>query len=103
VEGSALYETKEETLYRVEVGDVGALTTLGTFAPTARKSRMIRDTPRPIGNLSGNRLGRAALRREQREPLEINHPENRATEEKGKTEHRRHKHSPQKRREQCSV
>jgi hypothetical protein len=40
VERSALSETKEETAHRVGVGDVEALTTLGTFAPTDQKSRI---------------------------------------------------------------
>jgi hypothetical protein len=47
---------------------------------------------------SGNRLGRAVLKREPREQLESNHSENRATGNKGETDHRRHKHCPRKRR-----
>jgi hypothetical protein len=39
VEGSAPTETKEETARRVGAINVGALTTLGTFAPNDRKSR----------------------------------------------------------------
>jgi hypothetical protein len=50
------------------------------------------------GTLSENCSGRAALRREQREQLESNHSENRATGMEGEADHKRHKHSPQKRR-----
>jgi hypothetical protein len=34
-------ETKEETAYRVRTGDVGALTTLGSFVCTKWKRRMM--------------------------------------------------------------
>jgi hypothetical protein len=52
-----------------------------------------------------------ALRREQQEQLESNYRENQATGEKGKTDHRLHKHSIRNRRkkgmpvrrEQCSM
>jgi hypothetical protein len=42
VEGSATSETKEETICDgVTSGSVGALTTIVTFAPTDRESRMM--------------------------------------------------------------
>jgi hypothetical protein len=41
MEGSAPFETKEKTEHRVRAGDVGALTTLVTFACTDRKRRMM--------------------------------------------------------------
>jgi hypothetical protein len=40
VEGSALSETEKGTAHRVRAGDVGALATLGSFAPTNWKNRM---------------------------------------------------------------
>jgi hypothetical protein len=40
VEESAPSETGKETAHRIEAGNVGALVTLGSFAPTDRKSRM---------------------------------------------------------------
>jgi hypothetical protein len=43
-------------------------------------------------------LGRSSLKGEQRDQLETNHRENRATGKKYETEKRRHKHSPRKRR-----
>jgi hypothetical protein len=50
VEGSALFETKEETAQRVRAGDVGALATLGTFALTVWK-KDDGSTPGPTGTL----------------------------------------------------
>jgi hypothetical protein len=41
MEGSVPFETKEKTAHRVRAGDVGALTTLGTFARTDQKRKMI--------------------------------------------------------------
>jgi uncharacterized cupin superfamily protein len=41
VEGSAHFEAKEEAAHRVRAGDVGAQATLGSLAPTDRKSRMM--------------------------------------------------------------
>jgi hypothetical protein len=102
VEGSALSETKEETAHS-RSWRCRSIDHSRNFCPHRSEKQDDRDTPGPLGNLSGSRLGRAALRREQRKPLESNNPENRATEEKGKTVHRRHKHSPRKRREHCSV
>jgi hypothetical protein len=48
-------------------------------------------TPGKARTLSGNRSGRAALRREQ---LESNHREIRATGKEGTANHRRHKQNP---------
>jgi hypothetical protein len=55
-------------------------------------------SPGSAGTLSGNRSGRKALRRKQREQLGSNHRDNRVTLEEGETDLRRHKHSPWKRR-----
>jgi hypothetical protein len=55
-------------------------------------------TPGPARTLSGNRLGRAALRREQRELFESNHREDLVTGKEDEADHRRHKHSPRNRR-----
>jgi hypothetical protein len=55
-------------------------------------------TPGPARTLSGNRSRPAALRKEQREQLDSNHRENRAKGKECEADHRRHKHSPQKRR-----
>jgi hypothetical protein len=41
VEGSAPSKTKEEPAHTVRAGDVGAFTTLGSFACIERKRRMI--------------------------------------------------------------
>jgi hypothetical protein len=41
VEGSAPSETKEEMAHRVRAGDLGALITLGSFACTEHKRRMM--------------------------------------------------------------
>jgi hypothetical protein len=41
VEGLAPYETEEKPAYTVGAGDVGALTNLGTFAPTDQESKMM--------------------------------------------------------------
>jgi hypothetical protein len=46
----------------------------------------------------GTTRGQVALRREKQEQLESNHSENPVTGKEGETDHRRHKHSPQKRR-----
>jgi hypothetical protein len=54
--------------------------------------------PGPARTLTGNRSGRAALRREQREQLGSNRRANRATEKVGEVDHRCHKHSMRKRR-----
>jgi hypothetical protein len=62
------------------------LTTLRTFGRTDRKKDEV-DKPGPARTLSGSRSGRAALRREQREPSHG---------EKGEIDHRRHKHRCQK-------
>jgi hypothetical protein len=85
VEGSTSSETKEEM----------------SKAQTSEK-KDDGGTPGPTGNISGNHSGRPALRREQREQLESNHRENRATGKEGETDHRRHKHSPRKRRNGCT-
>jgi hypothetical protein len=68
------------------------------FFPRQLEEKDDVDTHGPTGTLSGSRSGRAALRREQREQLESNHRENRATGKEGETDHRHHKHSPLKRR-----
>jgi hypothetical protein len=72
VEGSAPSEKKEKTAHRVRAGNVGAPATLGSFAPTDRKNRMM------VINLDNWHLireppERAAIRREQRERLENKH------------------------------
>jgi uncharacterized cupin superfamily protein len=41
LEGSAPSETKEESAHRVRAGDVGATTTLGSFACTEQKRMMM--------------------------------------------------------------
>jgi hypothetical protein len=52
VEGSALSETKEETTNsRLTAMDLGALTILGTFAPTDRKKQDDCDKPGSIATL----------------------------------------------------
>jgi hypothetical protein len=56
------------------------------------------DKPWPARTLSGNHLGWVALKREQWEKLGSNHCENQATGKEGKADHKRHKNSPQKRR-----
>jgi hypothetical protein len=48
-------------------------------------------------HLIRNHSGRAALRRMQREQLESNHRESRATRKESEADHRSHKHSPRKR------
>jgi hypothetical protein len=48
-------------------------------------------TPGPSRALSGNRSGRAALRREQREQLESDRHENQTTGKEREAGHRRHK------------
>jgi hypothetical protein len=53
-------------------------------------------TPAPACTLSGNRSGRAAVRREQQEQLASKNRENWATGKEGNTNHKRCKHSPQK-------
>jgi hypothetical protein len=95
VEGSAPSET-EETAHKLRAGDVGAPATLGRLpAPTERRifivwillchdveKKVDGSIPKPTCTLSGNRSGRAALRREQQEQLESNHREKWATERK---------------------
>jgi hypothetical protein len=51
----------------------------------------------PARNLSGDRSGQAALRREQREQLGSNHCGNRVTGKEGEADDRCQKHSPRKR------
>jgi hypothetical protein len=63
---------KEEPACRVRAGEVGAPATLGSFAPTNQKSRMMVIYPGLAHILSGSRSGRAAMRREQWEQLESN-------------------------------
>jgi hypothetical protein len=98
VEGSAPPKQKE-TAHRLRAGDVGALATLDREpAPTERRIFIVCillchdvarkvdcSTAEPTFTLSGNRSGRAALRRE------VSHGE------EGETDHRRHKHRPRKR------
>jgi hypothetical protein len=112
VEGSAPSKTKEETTDRLRAGDVGALATLGSLpAPTERRifivcillcvdveKKVDGSTSGQTGTICRNRLGRAALMREQEDQLESNRCENGATEEKSETNHRHRKHSPWKRR-----
>jgi hypothetical protein len=62
-------------------------------AQPSEKNRDDGGTPGPARTLSGNRSGG----REQREKLESNHRENRATGKEGESDHRRHKHSSWKR------
>jgi hypothetical protein len=57
---------------------VGALTILGTFAPT-RPEKEESGRPRPTSTITRKSSGRATLRREQRERLESGHRENRNT------------------------
>jgi hypothetical protein len=82
VEGSVPSETKEEA----------------SKAQHSEKNKGDGGTPGPARPLSGNSLGLAALRKEQREQLESNHRENRATGKEVEADHIRHKHSPRKRR-----
>jgi hypothetical protein len=81
VEGSAPSETKVET---------------SKAQPSQKKDDG--GTPGPTGTLSRNRSGLAALRREQREQLESNQHEKRATGKEGEADHKGHKYSPRKRR-----
>jgi hypothetical protein len=76
VDGSAPSETKE-TAHRVRAVDVGTLTTLRSFASTDCKQRMMVIQLDQLVPYEGATL--TALRREQREQLESNHHENRAT------------------------
>jgi hypothetical protein len=69
VEGSAPSETKDEIAHRVRARGVGALVTIGNFAPLEEDDG---DTPAPIGTLSENWSGRAALNMEQQEQLVSN-------------------------------
>jgi hypothetical protein len=55
-------------------------------------------TPGPACTLSGNRLGRVDLWREQLELFESNHREIGVTGKEDEADHRRHKHSPWNRR-----
>jgi hypothetical protein len=59
-------------------------------------------TPGPARTLPGNHLGRAALRRAQRELLESNHRENRVTGKDDEADQRRLKHSSRSRRNDCT-
>jgi hypothetical protein len=62
VEGSAPSKTKEKTAHRVGAGDVGALTTLRTFARTDRKKMMVINLDRLapyVGTARDERLGRS--------------------------------------------
>jgi hypothetical protein len=81
VEGSATSETKEVT----------------SEAQPLEKNKDDGGTPGPARIVSGNRLGCAALWREQQEHLESNHRQNRATGNEGEVAQSRHKHSPRKR------
>jgi hypothetical protein len=81
-EGSASFETKGETSKAQPLGN----------------NKDDCGTSGPARTLSGNRPGRAALRREQREDWESHRRENRATGKEGETDHRRHLHSPRKSR-----
>jgi hypothetical protein len=83
VKGSAPSETKEET---------------SKAQPSERNKDDDGGKPGPACTLSGSRSGRVTLRREQREQLESNRSENRATGKEGEADHKRHKHSPRKRR-----
>jgi hypothetical protein len=97
VDGSAPYETKDETTSTLEARYVGASDTLGTSSRISWKRTLgSRLTVVHLDWLAPYR-GAARDERLRREQLESNHRENWA---KGKdeTDHRRHKHSPQKRR-----
>jgi hypothetical protein len=113
MEGSALSETKEETMHKLRARDVGGLATLDSLSTLTERrifivcillcihdveKKVYGSTPGPTGTICRNSLGQAALRREQQDQFENNHHENRATGEKGETDHRRHKHGPWTRR-----
>jgi hypothetical protein len=84
----ATAQTKEEATSSLR----GASTTLRSLARTDRK-KDDSGTTGSVGSLSGNHLGRAALRREQREQLESEYRENQDSGKEGETDHRRHKNS----------
>jgi hypothetical protein len=73
VEGPTPYETEEKI----------------SKAQPWEKNKDDGDPPGPVRTLSGSRSGRATLRREQREKLEITHLGNRATGKEGETDGRR--------------
>jgi hypothetical protein len=81
VEGSAPTETKEVT----------------SKAQPLEKNKDDGGTLGPARNVSGNRSGCAALRREQVEQLESSHRENRGMGWEGEPDHSCHKHSLWKR------
>jgi hypothetical protein len=93
VEDPATAQANEDDITSLRAGDVEASATLGTFAP-----HLTGRTSGPIFTLSGILSRRVALRREQRMQLKSNYRENRPTGKEGDTNHRLHKHSPQKRR-----
>jgi hypothetical protein len=85
------------------------LDTLAGLASSKRKGVTYRARPSeknkddvgtygPAHTASGNHSERAALRREQREELEGDHHEIRATGKEGEFDHRHYKHSPRNRR-----
>jgi hypothetical protein len=84
VEGSAPSEMKEET----------------SKAQTLEK-RDGSGTPGLFRTLSGNCSGQVALKRELQEQLQSKNRWNRVIGKEGEDNHRRHKHSPQKRRNGC--
>jgi hypothetical protein len=63
-------QSEEDTISSLRVRHVGALVTLGNVVTTVGKDDGA--TYGPACTLSGNRLGRAALRREQGERFETN-------------------------------
>jgi hypothetical protein len=74
----------KETTSSLRARDVGATTTVRTFTAPAGKDGD--STTGPARTLSGNRLGQAALRREQREQLESNHHASRRDGRRGRSE-----------------
>jgi hypothetical protein len=90
VEEPVSAQTKEGTADSLR-GDVEAPATLGSFAsPNEKKKRKRWRTGRPFAEWP--------QKSEQREQLGSNQRENRATGKEGEADHRRHKHSPQKRK-----
>jgi hypothetical protein len=97
-EGVSPFHTEKDATIGVRAGDVGAPVAFGSFAPHTRKKKTGKFCILGrFGTLSGTHLGRAFLRREQREPFKKNHRETQAKGKEGETDRRRHEHRPQKR------
>jgi hypothetical protein len=91
-EGRASFKRKQEPAHRLSAGNIGALSTIGSFVPIDKKNDGD-DKPGPTGTLSGSHSGQAPLRREQQEQLK-----SKRHREESETNHRHCKHSPQKTR-----